>query len=100
MGQQKQMKSEDSKVPMRDDVGNRRVARMKRVIEFDAPVLVALEETAKRLQGSGQDISFNTLVELACMAELRRLASLVQFLVTTCYRMSSQPHTPRHIHVL
>jgi hypothetical protein len=72
MGQQKQMKSEDSKVPMRDDVGNRRVARMKRVIEFDAPVLVALEETAKRLQGSGQDISFNTLVELACMAELRR----------------------------
>jgi hypothetical protein len=68
----KMMNDEEAKVPMSDVVGNRRAARMKRVIEFDAPVLVAAEETAKRLQGSGQDIDFNTFVEMAVMRELRR----------------------------
>ncbi len=59
---------EDSKVPMGDVKGAKQQARMKRVIEFDASVLVALEEVALRLQ----DTSFNQLVEQAVMTELRR----------------------------
>lgn len=48
------------------------VKRVRRVIEFDAPVFAAVQETAERLQGAGQAITYNTFVELAVMRELRR----------------------------